>query len=64
MNKEILELELKKINTRVSHGTHLVMTLLTGVWIIVWIFAVINKNSKVNQIDKDILKAKIGLVEN
>ena len=59
MNKEILELELKKREFKTNHFLHFVLTLFTGVWAIVWIGMTFINSSKRNKIDDEIYNAKL-----
>ena len=49
MSKKILELELKKRETKTNHFLHFVLTLFTGVWAIVWISMTFINSSKRNK---------------
>ena len=59
MSKKILELELKKRETKTNHFLHFVLTLFTGVWAIVWIGMTFINSSKRSKIDYEIYKAKL-----
>ena len=59
MSKKILELELKKRETKTNHFLHFVLTLFTGVWAIVWISMTFINSSKIKKIDDEIYKAKL-----
>ena len=59
MSKKILELELKKRETKTNHFLHFVLTLFTGVWAIVWIGMTFINSSKRNKIDDEIYNAKL-----
>ena len=62
-NGQILKLELEKSDIKTAHILHFIMTILTGVWAIVWIIAGLRNNNKRKEIDKKILMLKIDEVE-
>ena len=59
MSKKILELELKKREIKTNHFLHFVLTLLTGIWAVVWIGMTFINSSKIKKIDDEIYKAKL-----
>ena len=59
MSKKILELQLKKREIKTNHFLHFVLTLFTGVWVIVWIGMTLINSSKKNKIDNEIYNAKL-----
>jgi len=57
MEEKILELELEKSKVSVSHILHLIATLLTGFWGLIWIKSVLNFK------ETDIQKKKYSLLD-
>ena len=59
MNNKIIDLEIEKIGIKTNHLMHFLLTILTGIWGIVWIFATLRNNQKRNDIDDKIKILKI-----
>ena len=60
MEEKILELELEKSKVSVSHILHLIATLLTGFWGLIWIIACIMANSKRKKIEQQIMVLRMA----
>jgi hypothetical protein len=59
MNKKILQLELKKREIKTNHFLYFVLTVLTGIWGLVWIGMTFINSSKRSKIDDEIYKVKL-----
>lgn len=60
MEEQIMSLELEKSKVSVSHILHLIATLLTGFWGLIWIIACIMANSKRKKIEQQIMVLRMA----
>lgn len=61
--KKILMLQKEKSKINTSHVLHLILTILTGVWVIVWVIAGLRNISKRKAIDVRILEERIRMAK-
>lgn len=59
--KKILMLQKEKSEINTSHVVHLILTILTGLWAIVWVIAGLRNISKRKAIDVKILEERIRM---
>lgn len=60
MEEQIMSLELEKSKVSVSHILHLIATLLTGFWGLIWIIACIMASNKKKKIEQQIMVLRMA----
>lgn len=59
MKDNIIDLEIQKMGIKTNHILHLILTLLTGIWVIAWIVIVFRNKSKIQDIENQIKILKL-----
>jgi len=58
LSTKIANEEIKKSNTKTSHVIHLVLTLLTGFWVIIWVICAVSNNNTRSECDKRVSRLR------